>query len=84
MFGPKEQQKLNEGRLLSLSAPTLLPLLEKRKETATYNLVTDFKRGEKDLLSRVAELSVILELMDEIKRKIKQTHTLEERQHGIK
>jgi len=82
-MSPKELQKLNEGRLLAFSSPALIPLLEKKKDDALNALVADFRAGREEVLSRVAELSVLHELVNEIKRKNKQTEKLEEKQHGI-
>ena len=72
---------LNDGRVLKIAAPVLLPLLDKRKKSAIGKLLGQFRMGNSDLVGYVAELSSIYGLYEDITNKIRSTETLEEKIH---
>lgn len=75
--------KMNYGRMLRLSTPTLLPLLAKRKENTLGKLIATFKSGHAELLPLiVAELAVYSDLESEINRTIKETEHIEGAVYG--
>lgn len=64
-----KNEDLAEARILSLAAPTLLPLLENRKRIALERMLGRFKAGEKDFLVEVSELNTLHDMEREIKLK---------------
>jgi len=79
---PEEQMLLNEGRLLRATLPVLLPILKERRELATDNMIARFRAGESNLLTAVAEITVLRELEEEMISKEQEITHLEEKYHG--
>jgi len=65
-----KEQAINELRLLSLSASTLLPLLETRRTEALDSLMAKFRQGDTDLVIPVAEIHAYITLIEDIQNKL--------------
>lgn len=78
---PKQLGKLNTGRLLRLETQALLPILEKKTDTVLNRMIHRYRAGEQNFLSEAAELSVLADLLIEIKRSNNHTAQLEEELH---
>ena len=72
---------LNDGRVLKIAAPVLLPMLESRKKAALGKLLGSFRNGNANLVGHVAELSSACALLEDVINKIRSTEKLEERVH---
>ena len=67
---PEERADLaKEARVFFMIAPLVGPFLEKRKIQCISRMRLAHQAGEKDHTALVAELAVITDLEDEIKRK---------------
>lgn len=85
MIGEEEKiEKLQEGRVLRLAFPVLMPILARRKEQAVARLVGQFRGGETNFLTTVAELTTLTDLEQEMTRKHKETELLEGEFYGSK
>jgi len=73
-------EDLAEARILTLAAPTLLPLIEDRKRMAIERLISRFKSGEKDFLAQAAELNTLYDIEREIR--IKSNYYLEKQKEN--
>jgi len=73
---------LEETKIYALVAPTVLPLLERRRANVITRLLLAHRDGKTDTTTIVAELAVIADLESEIKQKYNTYRTLEEKQHG--
>jgi hypothetical protein len=60
---------IQEAKIFALIAPTILPLLARRKHEANGRLVQSYRSGKTDNLTIVAELSVLADLENEINQK---------------
>lgn len=77
-----EQEKndqLQEAKLFAIAAPTLLPLLERRKRIAMEQIISDFRQGKTDLVARAATLSAYAELESELRSREQEFLTLTEK-----
>ena len=72
------QEELTEARIFALAAPTLLPLLERRKRVAFDRLRLAFREGKTDNTALVAELAVLSDLEQDIAQKASIYRTVEE------
>lgn len=63
-------EQLNEYRVLHITASSLLPLLEKRKEVAYQKLIGEFRNSKTADLALVAECNAYTSLLDEIGSKL--------------
>lgn len=70
-----------EARIFALAAPVILPLVEKRKREALGRLMQAHKAGRSDVMTLVAEISVLTDLENEINIKETTYRSLEE-QHA--
>lgn len=61
--------EVQELKIFALIAPTVLPLIEKRKRDAQARLIQSYRGGRTDNLTMVAELSVLSDLENEINQK---------------
>ena len=78
----RESAKLNEGRMLRVALPVLLPLLQKRKDAAMGRLQSEFKLGKSDYTALVAELVVLSDIESDILRQNKELEHIEEKHYG--
>jgi hypothetical protein len=78
----QREEVLQEARMFTLIAPHILPLLERRKNNATGKILQSFRSGRADYLTLVAELSVLVDLEQEINQKCLLYNTIEESSHG--
>jgi hypothetical protein len=60
---------IQEAKIFALIAPTILPLLARRKNEANGRLIQSYRSGKIDNLTIVAELSVLADLENEINQK---------------
>lgn len=65
----KREEMIQEARVFALIAPTILPLLERRKKDANGRLIQSYRSGKIDNLTIVAELAVLADLENEINQK---------------
>ena len=70
-----------EAKVFYLSAPVILPMIERRKREALGRLMQAHKSGRTDTATIVAELSAFTDLESEIKQK-EQTYRTLEKQNG--
>ena len=71
--------KLNDLRSYSIAAPYLMPLLARKKMIAIKKLVSDYRGEGKNLHAIAAEISILDDLENELKRKhIELQHMQEE------
>jgi predicted HTH domain antitoxin len=64
----KDVSKLNDLRTFAIAAPYLMPLLERRKSMALKSLIAKYRMKE-DITGTAAEIAVIDDLENELKRK---------------
>lgn len=57
----------DELRMLSVSAPVVLRMLEKREKTVTDKIYGNFRNGELDHTAHIAEMCAYRDLQTEIK-----------------
>jgi len=73
-------EELTEARIFAISAPLILPMLEKRKSVAMSKLLMRFREGGTDFTTLVAELNTLCDLERELKTKEQLYNTLQEKQ----
>jgi hypothetical protein len=78
MTESERQEMLTEARIFHITAPTILPILEKRKKVAFDRLMLKHREGSTDYLTLVAELNVLTDIENEINRKAQTFKTLED------
>lgn len=78
----ERHETLAEARIFALSAPVILPIIEKRKRDALGRLMQAHKSGRIDTASIVAEISAYTDIEVEIKQKELIYRTMEEQQNG--
>lgn len=61
--------KLNDLRALAMASPYLMPLLERRKHMALKKLVSAYRSNDSNLQAIAAEIAVLDDLENELKRK---------------
>lgn len=66
---PSREEVIQEAKIFAIIAPTILPLIERRKRDAHGRLVQSYRSGKTDNLTIVAELSVLADLENEINQK---------------
>lgn len=71
-----KEEIMQEARIFALVAPTILPLLDKRKKDAQGRLLQNYRSGKTDNITIVAELSVLYDLENEINQKVLIYNTL--------
>ena len=74
----KEQDKMNQGRVIRNALPQLLRILDKRKEGDIARLMQAGKSGN-DLRAATAEIIVYTELKNEFLRNVAEVDNLETR-----
>lgn len=74
-----ERDRIAELKVFAWAAPTLLPIIARRKKIATDLLLADFRLGKTDLITRVATLEALSGLETEITQKTNEYDTLKER-----
>lgn len=65
----QRQTDLAEARIYALAAPSLLQILDKKKKMATELLLRDHREGKTDHTARVAELSALYGIEQDIRQK---------------
>ena len=80
MTDQERHDQLSEARLFAISAPVILPIIEKRKHIAIERIQSKFRDGSTDFTTLVAELSSLSDLEREIKQKEQIYNTLQEKQ----
>lgn len=63
------EEVIQEARIFAIIAPTVLPLIERRKKDANGRLLQNYRSGRMDNLTIIAELSVLTDLENEINQK---------------
>lgn len=72
-----EREALAELKTFAWAAPTILPIIARRKKIALDLLLSDFRSGKADNTARVAELNAYAALENEITQKQHEYATLE-------
>jgi hypothetical protein len=67
--GESREELIQEMKIYAIIAPTILPIIEKRKKEAQGRLIQSYRSGRVDNLTIVAELSVLSDLENEINQK---------------
>lgn len=80
IIGSETEESIQEAKIFAIIAPTILPLIERRKKDANGRLLQGFRGGRTDNMTIVAELSVLSDLENEIKQKSSYYNHLEEKQ----
>lgn len=62
-------EEMNEGRMIGLAAPVLVPILQNSLDLELDILVREFRTGKTEFLTHVAKISYIMELMQILKNK---------------
>ncbi len=78
MMSDDERDRLAEAKTFAWAAPTMLPLVRKRRDTALALLLSEFRQGRTDNLARIAELNAFALIEMEITQKQNEYQTLEE------
>jgi hypothetical protein len=76
------EDAIQEAKIFAIIAPTILPLIERRKKDANGRLIQNYKSGRTDSLTIIAELSVLSDLENEINQKRLLYDTLTEEPNG--
>lgn len=79
MTDQEENDLRQEARVFYSIAPLVLPILERRKTNVLSRMRLAHQAKEKDHTTLVAELSVLTDLEDEIKRKKQEYQVLEDK-----
>lgn len=64
-----KEYELNQARIFNIASQEMLPLIEDMRKTAYDKLLAEFRNGSKDLLTLVAQLAALQNLIDEIQTK---------------
>jgi len=72
-----ERENLADLKIFAWAAPTLLPLIRRRKEMSLELLLSEFRQGKEDNLPRIAELNAFAMIEMEITQKQEEYRTLE-------
>jgi uncharacterized protein YbgA (DUF1722 family) len=63
------EQKLNEARVFHIAAEQLLPLVEERQLRSMEKLIAEFRSGQTNLITAVAQLDAYTTIIEEIRAK---------------
>lgn len=69
MTDHERNEMLQEARVFSLAAPTLLALIAKKRQIILELMMSEFRQGRTEHIARVAELTCLGDLEREIKQK---------------
>lgn len=64
-----KDEMIQEAKIFAIIAPTILPLIERRRRDAHGRLIQLYRSGNPNNLTIVAELSVLADLESEIRQK---------------
>ena len=79
MTQEERNEMLRDARLISLAAPVVLPILEKRKRIALQKLISKHREGDTNTLTLISEITVLTDIESEIKQKVQIVETLGEK-----
>lgn len=71
----KQVERLNELRQIAMSAPVILPMLEKRRKSAVQRLIAAYRINE-ELVGHAAEIAVIDEMEREVLRRCEELENI--------
>lgn len=71
-------QMVAEARQLSIAAPIVLPMLERRKHGAYQRMLAAYRAGKGADINAMAEMSVIEAIQSEIREKLENLNLVQE------